>query len=94
MPTSALWEPTNSPQISVKTVRTARADVGIGPYIGPYKRLQKNKQGGQGHPPVPLKICTIGAYVDGPLFPQQRVFPSPCAAMITDGSVVPTQAAL
>ena len=27
MPTSARREPTNSPQISVKTVRTARADV-------------------------------------------------------------------
>ena len=25
-------EPANSPQISMKTVRTARADVGIGPY--------------------------------------------------------------
>ena len=32
MPTSARWEPTDSPQIFVKTVRTARADVGIGPY--------------------------------------------------------------
>ena len=32
MPTSARWEPTNSPQISMKTVHTARADVGIGPY--------------------------------------------------------------
>ena len=30
--TSARWEPTNLPQIFVKTVRTARADVGIGPY--------------------------------------------------------------
>ncbi len=30
--TSARWEPTNLPQISVKTVRTARADVGISPY--------------------------------------------------------------
>ena len=29
---SARREPTNSPQISVKTVHTARADVGIGPY--------------------------------------------------------------
>ena len=32
MPTSARREPLNSPQISVKTVCTARADVGIGPY--------------------------------------------------------------
>ena len=32
MPTSAQWEPTDSPQIFVRTVRTARADVGIGPY--------------------------------------------------------------
>ena len=32
MPTSARWEQTNLPQIFVKTVRTARADVGIGPY--------------------------------------------------------------
>ena len=32
MPTSARWEPANSPQISMKTVRTARADVDIGPY--------------------------------------------------------------
>ena len=27
-----VWEASNSPQIFVKTVRTARADVGIGPY--------------------------------------------------------------
>ena len=52
MPTSARWEPTNSPQIFVKTVCTAQADVGIGPYkriqnhvwadrvVGPYKCLQ------------------------------------------------------
>ena len=32
MPTSARWEPSNSPQISVKPACTARADVGIGPY--------------------------------------------------------------
>ena len=36
--TSARWEPTNSPQIPMKTVRTARADVGI----GPYKRIQNH----------------------------------------------------
>ena len=33
MPTSARWAITNSPKILVKTVCTARADVGIGPYI-------------------------------------------------------------
>ncbi len=32
MPTSTRWEVTNSPQISVKEVHSARADVGIGPY--------------------------------------------------------------
>ena len=32
MPTSARWEVANSPQITVKTVHSARADVGIGPY--------------------------------------------------------------
>ena len=31
MPTSARWEVANSPQITVKTVHSARADVGIGP---------------------------------------------------------------
>ena len=31
-PHRPVWEPSNSPQIFVKTVRTARADVGIGPY--------------------------------------------------------------
>ena len=34
-------------------------------------------------------FCTIGAYVGALLFPQQRVLPSPCAATIIDGSVVP-----
>ena len=41
-----------------------------------------------------LRFCTIGAYVDGPPFPQQRVLPSPCAATAPDESVVTTQAAL
>ena len=41
-----------------------------------------------------LRFCTIGVYVDGLPFPQQRVLPSPCAATATDGSVVTTQAAL
>ncbi len=36
----------------MKTVRTARADVGI----GPYKHLQKNKQGGQGCPPLQYAV--------------------------------------
>ena len=31
-PHRPVWEPSNSPRIFVKTVRTARADVGIGPY--------------------------------------------------------------
>ena len=32
MPTSALWEIANLPQISVKTVQSAWVDVGIDPY--------------------------------------------------------------
>ena len=44
-PHRPVWEPTNSPQISVKMVHTARADVGI----GPYKHLQSNT-GGQSYP--------------------------------------------
>ena len=32
MPTSAHWDVTNSPQISVKSGTFCRADVGIGPY--------------------------------------------------------------
>ena len=32
MPASALWEVTNSPKITVKTVHSARVDVGIDPY--------------------------------------------------------------
>ena len=57
MPTSARWEPTNSPQIPMKTVYTARADEhpqGVGRIrsapssltaalaIGPYKHVQQN----------------------------------------------------
>ena len=41
-----------------------------------------------------LRFCTIGEFVDGLLFPRQRVLPSPYAATAPDGSVVTTQAAL
>ena len=34
-------------------------------------------------------FCTIGAYVDVLLFPQQGVLPPPCAATVIDESVVP-----
>ncbi len=47
MPTSARWEVTNSPKIPVKTVYSAWADVGIGPYTveqtlkHPFPRVRK-----------------------------------------------------
>ena len=35
------------------------------------------------------RFCTIGAYVDGPLFPRQGVLLFPCVATVIDESVVP-----
>ncbi len=78
--------------------RSVGADVGIGPYkhvqnpvradrvVRPYKDLQKNAK--------TQIFCTTGECAGGLLFPRQGVLPSPCAATISDGSVVSTQAAL
>ena len=50
MPTSAHWEVTNLQRISVKTVHSAWADVGIGPYkpflgsVGNFELLQITRE--------------------------------------------------
>ena len=61
MPTSARWEPANSPQIFVKTVRTARVDVGI----GPYKHVRKTNRADSVARPyrLPCRISRAAAHL-------------------------------
>ena len=60
----------------------------------PLQTYPKSCLGGRLCLPVPLKIRTIGANVDAFCIPRQRVLLSSCVATVSDGSVVPTQAAL